>query len=121
MNKATELLSSGLKLMEKKQADYGGGSKNFVEAAYIASILRGKHFDAADTAAILLGVKMSRIGNLTESGLPPQNESKADSYVDMANYCGLLFECDCYVEEKRREHDLQKEQTPSGGRERIQR
>ena len=38
----------------------------------------------------LIATKVSRIGNLLGTNLPPNNESIADSLLDLANYAALL-------------------------------
>lgn len=87
-----QIVRNAGKLLKGKSSDYGARGKNFKEAALVASVIRGKDIDAMDVAAALLGVKLSRFGNLTTSGKEPANEAILDTAYDAINYVALLEE-----------------------------
>jgi hypothetical protein len=75
-------------MLVKKGADYG--NNNFILSAQIASIITGKSLDAVDAAAILVGMKLARIGELMGKNKEPMNESLNDSFMDVINYIVLM-------------------------------
>lgn len=89
---ANDKMEQGLRrcieILRSKRADYG--MDNFGNSAIIASIIRGKDFDRTDAAAILLGIKLTRYGELTASGKEPVNESLRDTVDDAINYVALM-------------------------------
>ena len=85
--------------MAPKAADYGEKNKNFIEAALIASIMQEKHITPDDVAAILLGVKISRIGNLQTAEVI-NNEAVVDTYLDAINYLALYAQIKSEESEK---------------------
>lgn len=76
-------------LHAKKAADYataGNPYSNFERAAFIASFFS----DPVDKVfATLIGVKLARIGELTEPGRIANNESLDDSFLDLTNYAAI--------------------------------
>ena len=78
------------KLLETKGHDYGFLGKNFINAADITSIMRGKKFHPLDVCACLIGIKISRIGNLTDK--KAKHEKIEETVVDLINYPALFGE-----------------------------
>lgn len=84
------ILEQALAIHEKKNEDYASPGKsyeNFERSAVIAS-----WFDnPVDKAfAVLIGTKLSRIATLRNSSKPPNNESLADSFLDLTTYSALF-------------------------------
>ncbi len=93
MRKAMELLKKAETLLGPKSHDYGEYTKNCSDIGTIASVIRDKEIDALDVAAMMIGVKLSRLANLTSGkGKTPKNESIMDTEVDGINYIGLFEE-----------------------------
>ena len=51
--------------------------------------------------SILIGIKVTRLGNLLANGATPENESLRDTVLDLANY---LFLADCALSELENEN-----------------
>jgi len=81
-------LDRALEVLASKGSDYSRGSVdpfvNFKETAAIAGI------SPAHVALVLCGIKMSRIRHLEGAG-KPENESLADSYIDLMCYAVLAY------------------------------
>ena len=83
-----ELLRQLHELHEVKNADYahsGNPYSNFEYAAQVAAPFRG--VDAV--FATMLGIKLARLGELTEPGRTPKNEALDDTFVDLTNYAAI--------------------------------
>jgi hypothetical protein len=84
-----ELLDKSREIHIKKNADYASAENpfsNFEQSAIIAS-----WFDnpVDKSFAVLIGTKLARIAELRNSGKSAQNESLADSFLDLGTYCFL--------------------------------
>jgi hypothetical protein len=82
------LLDEMRELHDKKNHDYasdGDPFSNFKFAALVADGFRGK--DAV--YAVLIGVKLARLKELTANGKKPNNESIDDTRRDLAMYATL--------------------------------
>lgn len=82
------LLQQMAQLHAAKNHDYAKDSdpfSNFREAALVADGFEG--LDAV--FAVLIGVKLARLRELTRSGKTPNNESIADTRLDLAMYAAL--------------------------------
>lgn len=105
--KMVSTLEDAAKLLAKKRADYT--DQNFIEAAKIAKILTGIDVTPHLVAACLIGIKMSRYGNLTSKNKKPKNESLHDTVIDMTNYIVLMErERQRSLDEKAKEKDTRK-------------
>lgn len=82
-----DMLEHCIATFRRKRQDYG--DDNFIKAAKIASILRGKNFTPPDVAACLIGIKTARYGNL--HGREALHESQEDSGIDLIVYTALMF------------------------------
>lgn len=79
---------------DKKSADYATTANrysNFEEAAATAGVTVDEVF------GVLIGVKLARLRELLGSGKKPNNESIADTKLDLANYAALWFSYDLEV------------------------
>jgi hypothetical protein len=78
---AIEVYMDALKVLVKKQIDYG--SKNISNAP--GGAMMG--------LAVRLHDKISRLANLLENDIDPNNESIEDTFLDIANYgmIGLMI------------------------------
>ncbi len=74
---ASEIYAEALKILVKKQNDYG--PSNIANAP--GGPLNGLRVRMHD--------KMSRINHLIDNGVDPQNESLLDSFLDMMNYAAI--------------------------------
>ena len=87
--KFTALLQSMAAIHEKKNEDYasaGDPYSNFKEAGAVAEGFT----DPVDKAfAVLIGVKLARLRELKGKGKTPNNESIADTYLDLSTYAAL--------------------------------
>lgn len=85
-----DLVTRMRETMLKKGNDYAGKSddvdrlSNFKQTAYINNV------SPAKAAMILIGIKMTRLTSLLDSGLKPENESVQDTCLDLCNYTVLL-------------------------------
>lgn len=83
------VLSKMAAIHDKKSEDYASAANrysNFEFAAHCASVFT----DPLDQAfAVLIGVKLARLGELCSSGKTPNHESIQDTRVDLANYAAL--------------------------------
>lgn len=92
MPKNTDLLELLEKINivhEKKADDYSseGFYANFEEAANLVKLFKDP---THQVFAALIGVKWSRIANLLNKGVEPNNESVADSFLDVTTYSALF-------------------------------
>jgi hypothetical protein len=76
--------------LANKNADYriDGEFSNFEQAAKAVTQLTGSLVDTEDAIALQIGIKMGRL-----EGLPrdPRNESRLDTYKDLAGYAIILY------------------------------
>ncbi len=79
--------AEALDLVEAKAHDYAEDDNvfsNFEFAAQVAGV------DTEQVFAVLLGVKVARLGQLIGNAKEPNFESVADTLLDTMNYAGLL-------------------------------
>jgi len=79
-----DLLDKCKSILGDKKADYG--INNFIESAEFLRLMTDIVISPMDVAYVMMGIKLSRIKTLRKRGLPPVNESLADSIVDAVNY-----------------------------------
>jgi len=94
-NDAEDIVLMASQLLQKKNEDYASNQrgKNFIEAAKVASVITQKTIHPKDVAACLIGIKLSRYGNLTtEENKIPNFEALEDTIHDAINYLGLMEE-----------------------------
>ena len=75
-------------VLAKKRHDYG--DHNFIDTAAIASVICGREILPHEVAAVLMGIKMARYGNLIFSGKAALHESVEDTIKDLVNYVVLM-------------------------------
>lgn len=84
-----KLLEAMGDIHDKKSHDYAMASNpfsNFERAGEIASWFK----NPVDIAfAALIGVKLARLAELSNTGKEPNNESVEDTHLDLATYCAL--------------------------------
>lgn len=84
-----DLLDKIQAIHRKKNEDYseaGEPFQNFERSAFLAEWFDG----SVDKAfVVLIGTKMARLATLLNSGKEPNNESVADSFLDLTAYCAL--------------------------------
>ena len=94
----SQILSQIKSIHEKKNADYatkGKDFENFERAGELASWFS----NPTDKAfAVLVGVKLARLGVLRSGKEGPQNESIADTFLDLTTYCALWAAYNLYQE-----------------------
>lgn len=74
---------------EKKNEDYAAPTNPF-ENFERSGLLMEWFNDPVDKAFIsLIGTKLARLATLLNSKKEPNNESVADSFLDLTTYCGL--------------------------------
>lgn len=83
-----ETLTKCAELLKTKGEDYG--HMNMLEGGCIASIITGKNISASDVAACIIGIKLSRYGNLLMTGAQPNHEPVKDNIRDVINYFVLM-------------------------------
>lgn len=86
-----EFVSKALSILGAKGKDYGARGKNFFEAAAIATIITGETIKPLSVVACLIGIKLSRYGNLVNRA-KSSCEPIQDTVVDTINYMALLEE-----------------------------
>ncbi len=83
------LLEKMKEIQEKKNADYSaeGFYLNFKQSAELASWFKN---DVDKSFAVLIGAKLSRLGNLlSDDDKEVMNESIEDTFLDLTVYCAL--------------------------------
>jgi Domain of unknown function (DUF6378) len=78
---AADILARGHTILAERGQEYGPIRESFQRAAVVASALTGKSFTPKDVAAVLVGVKQSRLS---------QNPGHPDSNIDLVNYTAIL-------------------------------
>lgn len=76
----------------KKRADYTSTSdthENFKRSGEIASWFKS---DIDKPYAVLIGIKLARLGSLLSKGTDPNFESIEDNFIDLVNYMALWAE-----------------------------
>lgn len=63
--------------------------ENFKRSAELSSWFKS---DADKAYVILIGTKLARLAALLSSEREPNNESVADTFEDLINYCALWYE-----------------------------
>lgn len=87
----TRIIIEATELLSGKGNDYGGPEKSFTDIATITSIMRGKKITPLDVAAMLIALKLSRLGNLTrDDASEPVYDTVVDIVKDAINYMGLF-------------------------------
>jgi hypothetical protein len=69
-------------------ADEANPFKNFEESAFIVNMFRGAT-PIDQSFVVLIGTKLSRLGNLMSTNKEIKNESIHDTMIDLANYCAI--------------------------------
>lgn len=92
--KIDKIFEKCLSLTMKKRQDYTSkpevdSHENFKRSAEIASWFINKD---DKPYAVLIATKLSRLATLLSGDKDPQNESVADSFEDLINYCALWYE-----------------------------
>lgn len=84
-----ELLDKMKLVHNRKSSDYAAINspfENFDRSSWLASWFKN---DIDKTFAVLIGVKLARLATLLGKVSKPNNESIADTFLDLANYCTL--------------------------------
>ena len=92
-----ELQKRKLALMRGKSDDYAGPDDRF---ANFKGMGAATLLSPEQTILVMIACKITRLANLLRSGNPPNNESIADSAIDMANYADLFA---IYIEQEQTE------------------
>ena len=78
-----------------KRADYTATSEdclsNFKRVSFICEILGINFSHVSDSAMFFIVHKMDREMQLKKSGIKPENESRKDTLLDLANYVDLYI------------------------------
>lgn len=110
-HKMVKLVCDCIKVLDNKKADYG--IDNFIDAATFAKLYTGVDLTPMDVAAVLAGIKISRIRNLREQGKEPLHESITDSVQDFINYIAIeTRERERYEQSKIQDEEDQTSSTP---------
>jgi hypothetical protein len=82
------LLDEMRDLHDKKNHDYAQDSNPYSNFEFAASVAEG--FTGTDAVfAVMIGIKLARLKELTSKGKTPNNESVSDTRMDLAMYAAL--------------------------------
>ncbi len=110
LERLEQLIKEGEKrrsvLRLKKSSDYGKTDilSSFKKVASICNVLEVDGFTShtpSGIATMLLQLKQVRDANLKNSGRPPQNESREDTFDDTHIYLDLKHSCEVDEQEAR--------------------